>query len=368
MIDKTASFYKKYERQLKNVIIALLSVLALISVAKGVINGLDHPVDFIYGSFRKIIFQRTYDNVYFPFTIWPLVLIGLLPEAAARAVWVICNLILTGLMVWLLRRTLFQKLLFQDYLILMLMMLAGGPWRTNLSNGQYNLWCITFFLLALYFSEKDNDILAGFFLSLCMIKFQVTGPLAVYFFYKRKYKVIGITGIFMVLYIILSSIWLGGFYNVTLKVLQTSSGLGNMGDVDIESLLGLGDYTMWIYLSGIIFLMCVSYFVKWDKDDVLFISVCFFSAWFFSYQRIYSFFTLIISLGYTWLRLYACDNKRRWFYIIESALTFLLMLVFFWGRTVSDKWGVIIARSLYYPVFLVFLFDLFCLHRTENGN
>ncbi len=340
-----------------------MAALAVISLLQGIKNGMMQPVDFLYDSFREALFDHSYTNVQFPFTFWMIYFLGFFPEMAARGIWIVCNLIFTGIIIWVLRKTFFREMDRMDYLILAFTMVAGGPWRTNLSNGQYNLAAIAFLLLAVWLSELDLDIVSGLCLSMCIFKYQVTVPLAVYFFYKRKYKVIGSAFVFLLLSLIGTSLWFGSLYNVTLKQLRLGMGLGNSGDVDLESLFGLGDYTILFFSAAVLLLLVMAYRINWLQKDVLFFSVLLFTTWAFAYQRIYSFFPMIIPLGYAWMQ---CSEERvenKRFYQIEFLLILILTGCFFFSRTVSESMGLLLERIFYYPVYAMLLTDLFYIQR-----
>ncbi len=343
---------------IKRILMAAFFLMALVSVAKGILNGMTYPVDLLYKCFREAVFDHIYSDCQFPFTFWMIFPLGLIPEIPARAVWILCNLIFTAVIIFVIRKVFFTKMDEADFTILILMMISGGAWRTNLSNGQYNLAAMAFFLLSVYFSEMDRDIPAGILLSMSIFKYQLTAPLVVYYVFKRKYRVIVSMAVSLAVSLAATSVWFGGIYNVTIKQLNESRarGLGEMGDVDLESIFGLGEYIIIFFILGVVLLLIFSFIPGIKKDDTLFIIISLFTAWAFAYQRIYSFFPLIIPLGYSYEKYK--DTKER-FYFIQLILVLLTTAAFFWSRTLSDSLGMILERLFFYPAFLLYIIDAF---------
>ena len=351
----------------KRAILAVLFIMATVSVVQGINNGMDHPGDFMWKAFRNVMYQRTWGETYIPFTFWMFFPLGLFPETFARTLWIFINIVCTAVSAWALRKTFFRSMEQMEYVALMLIMISGAAWRTNLSNGQYGLPAIAFFFLSVYFTERGKDLPAGLFLALSIYKYQLIVPVAVYYFFKKQYKTIAVAAGVLLLSLIATSIWLGSIYDATIKPLLISQniGLGDAGDVDIESLLGLGDYIIPLFLIGIALLMMFAYLLRWRKDDLLFVSIGFFVAWALAYNRVYNFFPLIIPLGYSYAKMKSEDLVRIRFYRIEFIGLFLLTASFFWLRTISLEVGVTAERILFYPVFALLLIDLFYYHRLQ---
>ena len=189
-----------------------------------------------------------------------------------------------------------------------------------------------------------------------LFKYQVIIPLGVYFIYKRKYKLIVTSIIVSIVSLVCSAIWFGGIYNVTIKQLNYSlATLANKGDVDIESVFELGDYTIIIFLLGVLALLVLAYSWNWNRDDTLFFCLALFVGWATAYQRIYSFFCMIVPLGYAW---YKVRDYHTLFYKTEFVITLMLTVVIFWARTISDSDGIFLTRVLFYPTIVLYLIDV----------
>ncbi len=345
--------------KIKKVLAIILGILAAISVFKGVINAVQSSVDFLYDDFRSAVFQHNYLNAQFPFTFWMMFFFAFLSREMAIKTWIICNLFFTAGIIILIKKTFLKEMSGIDYCILSFFMISGGAWRTNISNGQYKLLFMLCFLMAVMLSDEDRDIAAGFFLSMSAFQYTLAAPLGVYFLFKRKYKVIISAASFLAVSFIGTAVWFGGIRNITLRQLEFSRMLTEDGDVDIQSLLGLGNYVIPVFLAGVLFLVIIAYAVKWRPgDDALFISVALMTAYAVAYQRIYSFFILIIPLGLLWMMVK--EDPEDKLVIADFCLMLLLTLSFFYSRTIiSETAGMMISRVLFYPSYVILLFIAF---------
>ncbi len=346
----------KNEKRIKKIVLIILSCMALVSCLQGIKNGMQNPVDFLWPWFKDAMEHKVYDGPQYPFTFWLMFPFGLLPEMPARALWIVCNFIFTGILAWSLRKTFFKDIDKTDYTILILLMISGGPWRTNLSNGQYTLCAVALFFLSVYLSSEGRYYTAGIVLSMCMFKFQLIAPMAVYFLYKRYYKAIATAIVSLAVSFGLNVLWFGNAYDISLYQLKKYSGaLSEEGDVDIESLLHLGKYTIPIFIAAIIALVVLAYVLQPSMDE-MYITVAMFTAWAASYQRMYNFFPLIIPLGYLYTRR---KERKDPLSNIAFCSVALLTALYFWSLTISDYWGRFLIRLVYYPVFAIMIIYIF---------
>ncbi len=91
----------------KKILIAILGLLSILSAAKGIINGMTKPLDFLWPWFKDALEHKVYEGPQFPFTFWMIFPLGYLPESVARGVWIALNLIFTVLFLYALRKTFF---------------------------------------------------------------------------------------------------------------------------------------------------------------------------------------------------------------------------------------------------------------------
>ena len=353
----------------KRVLIIILSILAVVSLIKGIINALASSVDFLYNDFHSAVYQHDYYNAQFPFTFWMMFFFALFSAEIAKNIWIFCNLVFTAVIIVLIRKTFLKEMHGTDYCILVLMMIAGGAWRTNISNGQYKLAFFMFYLLAVYFLDygdgvtgsffsKNRDMVAGLFLSMAAFQYTLAIPLGVFFIYRKRFKVIASAFFLLTLSFIGNALWFNGVRNITLRQLEYSRGLTEDGDVDIQSLFGMGNLVIPIFLAGVLFLIILAYVIKWKgDDDTLFFSIALMTAYAVAYQRIYSFFILIIPLGLLWM-MYNEDPKDR-AVLIASCLMLLLTTTVFFSRTASEQLGLMLTRILFYPAYGMLIFIAF---------
>ena len=124
----------------------------------------------------------------FPSLFMILLPFTVLPPLAARYVWILCNLIFTALIVILLRKSVLADMDKYWFSVLMLLMIAGTPYRNQLGVGQHTLFAFCFFLIAVYFSEyreKRNIVITVCALFVSFFKYTLTAPLVLYFVYKK---------------------------------------------------------------------------------------------------------------------------------------------------------------------------------------
>jgi len=353
----------------KRVLIVILGILSVVSLIKGIMNAAESSVDFLYNDFQSAVFQHDYYNAQFPFTFWMMFFFALFSAEIAKNIWIFCNLVFTAVIIVLIRKTFLKAMPGTDYCILVLMMIAGGAWRTNISNGQYKLAFFMFYLLAVFFLDygdgvtgsffsRHRDCVAGLFLSMTAFQYTLAVPLGVYFIYRKRFMVMVSAFFPLALSFIGSAWWFGGVRNITLKQLGFSRQLTAEGDVDIQSVLGLGNLVIPIFLAGVLFLIILAYVIKWkSNDDTLFFSIALMTAYATAYQRIYSFFILIIPLGLLWM-MYNEDPKDR-AVLIASCLMLLLTTTVFFSRTASEQLGLMLTRILFYPAYGMLLFIAF---------
>ena len=338
----------------KQVLIVILFFLALVSTIKGVYNGMNSSMDLIWDWFREALLEKHFDGAYFPSTIWLLFPLGLLPYDVAKVVWIFLNIVFTGIIIFSLKNTFLRNLKGEDFLALSLFMISGGPWRTNLSNGQYTLCVVAMFLLSVYLMETRHDIASGIALAMCLFKYQITGFLPIFYLYKKKYKALAAAVLIHVASFVMCAFWFGGIKEVSLKQMQFAYRHNQSGNVDIGSIFGIGQYTAVLFVAAGLVLVVIAY--KLGKGlDTLLVSICFFSAWATVYQRIYCFFPLIIPLGYELYKgIYEQERYNKILFYVLLGFT----VIYFYGFTVSETIALIIVRIGFYAVFAMLCIDL----------
>ncbi len=208
----------KRKKWLWIIIYTALGAMATLSLVQGCRNGVHYSQDFQWDAAKALTMKVNpyiesieptgilspygYEEYFsqmeanqFPSLLWLLFPFTLLPPIGARYVWLIVNLLLTGGIGILLKNTYFKKVDNKIYFLFFLLMLAGTPWRNQIGVGQHTVFSFFFFLLAVWFAEKNGEkksillFLGGVVsLTFCFFKYTLTAPLALYFLYKKWYQ------------------------------------------------------------------------------------------------------------------------------------------------------------------------------------
>ena len=202
MGDRVRALYKK--RIFRSIIIAALTLLAGLSVYQGICNARTFSQDFQWDAARALMlginpyresltptgalfegnlkdYYRYYESIgspqkmeanQFPSLLMLLYPWALLSPDPARLVWLVTNLLFTAGIVVLLRLTFLKDCDRFVFTALVLLMLAGTPYRNQLGVGQHTLFSLFFFLLALWLSEKKRCLIpSGLCLAVGLFKY-----------------------------------------------------------------------------------------------------------------------------------------------------------------------------------------------------
>lgn len=151
-ISRTSYFKIRY------ILLFLGIILASISILKGIANGLSgQPIDFMHQQFRDICYNHDASGIpQFPSTMLLIFILGLFSYRTAQFIWLILQFVFTGALIFFFRGTFFKKWDKIDFLIIILLMIAGAPWRTNLSNLQYTLCSFSFYMYGVWLLENGG--------------------------------------------------------------------------------------------------------------------------------------------------------------------------------------------------------------------
>ena len=151
------------------------------------------------------------------------------------------------------------------------------------------------FLLAVYFSKRNKEVLSGTALAISFFKYTLTVPLAIFFLHKKKYKALLVSvGIHAVLTIV-AAVWLNtSVIDMIIKPVKISSHLNTEGFLDVGAMFGLGKVGM--VITAIILLATVFYVLsgKYVGTDSELLSILVMIALASTYHRPYDYFVLII--------------------------------------------------------------------------
>ncbi len=385
-------------KSIKTAVYLILTVLAAMSVFLGAKNALAYSQDFQYDAalalrsginpYKESLdpsgvletgatadFYRTFEEAgapqkmeanQFPSLLMLLFPITFIPFGYARILWLFLNLLFTVLIIMLLRRTFFKEADKDIFILLMLLMIAGTPWRNQIGVGQHTLFSFFFFLLAVFLSERNMDIPSALALSVSYFKYTLTAPLALYFLYKRKYKVFIISLIPHIAGNFIGAGMLGeSFIDMIREPLKVSSALTGEGTIDIGTLSGGAGWS--VIITGIIMLaLLVTAFILPAGMDRYFFSLLVLSSLIMTYHRIYDFFMMIpATVGV--LLLYRTGNAGRLLLHWYAATVFFFFFIqrVFFGKSIYGT--VMIIGAVIYYGFMV-LFTGFIVKESHAGQ
>lgn len=371
-------------KKIKYAVIAILALLAMVSIVQGARNAAIFSQDFQYDATKAfalrinpyleslspsgILDELNMEEYYFQMEAnqFPSLLMLLIPftflkPLTARYVWLACNLLFTVMIIWLLRKTFLKDVQKDIFAMLSLLMLAGTPYRNQLGVGQHTLFAFTFFLLAVFFSEKEKgSVPTVICLIVCYFKYTLTVPLVLYFIYKKKYTEIAASVIVHIILTGVSAWWLrDSFINMIVQPLKVSSALAAEGGLDFGALLNgskLSFVLAFLVMVGLFALM-----LKAPKGlDGEVISVLTLWSLIITYHRTYDFFVIIIVAAYFYSRKqFFASNQEYWEDTnnLISVIGFIIVVlaVFFVLRIFSEAaFSKIAVGSIYY-IYTVYL-------------
>lgn len=363
----------KNNKLILNLIFAILTALALISIVQGCRNALQYSQDFQWDAAKALslhinpyeeslnptgkldalgfadYFKQMEANQ-FPSLLFLLLPFTFFEPMTARILWMITNLVLTTLVIILLRKTFLAEVSKESFLGLSLLMIAGTPWRNQIGVGQHTIFSFFFFLLAVYLTQKKKWLLSGLSLCICYFKYTLTVPLALYFLYKRKWKELAVSVIPHIILTFVAAKWLGStFLEMIIEPLKVSSALSGEGSLDIGAWTGGGLPAMCLTVILMICLLLLAWFLPKGEDKLL-VSLLLIWSLVITYHRSYDYFVLI--LPYAYLLSNERNQKKERLLICYSVL---LAVVFFGLRIFHEaQFSRIIAGIIYYAIAIWF--------------
>lgn len=363
------------KKHYKKILILILAALALISVLQGCRNAAQYSQDFQWDAAKVMTLKMNpydeslepsdrllalgYDEYYkqmeanqFPSLLILLMPYTVLPPLTARYAWIVSNLIFTGLIIYLLRRTFMKNMAGDSFVITALLMLAGTPWRNQMGVGQHTLFAFAFFLLAVWLLEKTEQceaegnsknaavcsVLSGLALCVSYFKYTLTAPLALYFLYKRRYKELAVSVIPHVILTAVSALWLSdSFLNMIIKPLRVAGALSGEGSMDIGAMLGGGSFTMLLTVILMAVLLVLVMFMR-EGEDLLVISVLLLWSLVITYHRSYDYWVMV--LPFAWIK-----SKR-----MLTVYGILVLTVFFGLRLFHESDASLAVTALFYYI------------------
>ncbi len=370
-------------RQLMGGILVLLLAAAAVSVAAGMKNAVQYSQDFQYDAALALMmgidpYEESlkadsrlqegrladfYDHFeqqgapqkmeanQFPSLLMLLFPMALLPFPAAKYVWLALNLIFTGVIIIMLRRTWFSNLSRWEAACLSILMIAGTPWRNQLGVGQHTLFSLAFFLLAWDLSRGGHTAASGLCLAVSCFKYTLTAPLMLYFVYKRRFKELCIAvSVHGALTLISCAVYAKSPIYMIAAPLRVASALTGEGSIDIGAVSSGASWSVILTLMAMAVLFVLALVLPEGADNEYF-SLLVLCSLVITYHRSYDFFVLVIPYiamkeGFT-----SAEYLKR----AASWLYAALLLMAFFGLRLFHESGtsLTVLAVMYYTLLLL---------------
>ncbi|MBQ4242498.1 MAG: DUF2029 domain-containing protein [Lachnospiraceae bacterium] len=375
------------DRRFWTALYVLMALLAVVSVYEGICNALEMSQDFqydaacalingydpydlsldfskdripdieglkqFYGYFEGMGTPQKMEANQFPSLLYILTPYALMPYIPARILWLITNLLCTGVIIGLLRNTFMSRVDERLYPVFMMLMLAGTPWRNQLGVGQHTLFAVACFILAVTVAENGREeksaagtVAAGLLLSLSYLKYTVTAPLALYFIYRRRWKEFVISLVpHAVLTGVAAFILKEPYTDMLTKPLAVASALTGEGSIDVGVLTGGAAWSTGITAAVMLFILALALMMP-EGNDELFISTAALLSLVMTYHRTYDYFIMIIVFGY-----FATGRMRaaQTVYLITTFAIFFVLRIY--NESVIS---LTVSGALYYACVIAF--------------
>ncbi|MCR5591828.1 MAG: DUF2029 domain-containing protein [Lachnospiraceae bacterium] len=357
----------KDNRAVRAAFLVILAVLAAVSVYQGIRNAVEFSQDLQWDASKALAMRldpyelsmdqnRALDYPYlaefyrlftdkgltqkmeanqFPSLLALLFPIAALPPYTARLVWIGLNIVFAAGIIFLLAKTFFEDTKPYEFAVIMLLMLAGTPFRNQLGVGQHTLFSFFFFLLAVYIDKKRPrraDITGSVLITLCLFisyfKYTLTGVLALYFLYRKRYKEIAVSVGVHVLLTGAAALWLKkSFMYMITAPLKVASALESEGGIDFGTFLGHA----WPAAAAITVAVLLYAAIRMPKgmDRVLFAMLILWSM-VIVYHRTYDMFVLSAAatafIGDQGIK--KCTDEKKsdilvcWYWVVIAAVYF----------------------------------------------
>lgn len=340
----------------------LIGMLAVVSIVQGVRNAVLYSQDFQWDAAKALAMRINpyleslnpgglmasfgYEEYFkqmeanqFPSLLFLLLPYTFLEPMTARYAWLISNLIFTGVLILLLRKTFFREADAKTYGLLVILMIAGTPWRNQIGVGQHTLFSFMFFLLAVWLSEKGRTVPASLSLAVSFFKYTLTVPLSLYFIYKKKWKELFISVTIHVAATAFSAFWLKeSFLNMIIQPLKVSSALVGEGSMDLSAVMGGSPIALLLGAMVMLVLAAGAFFMP-EGNDELVITILTMWSLIIAYHRTYDYFVLIVPACYF------LKERRR---LEQAGFAALLLAVFFFLRVFHEALPAMIVVGIGY--------------------
>jgi hypothetical protein len=232
--------------------------------------------------------------------LWPL---ALLPWATAKLAWAASNLGFTFGILVMLRRLYLRTVGQSGIALIASLFIIGTPFRNTLGNGQYGLFVLFCFLVALDAERHERPKLAAFALAGSWLKCTVTFPLSIIFLYRGRIRVAVGAALVHVGLVLALALWTSSSpLSLLLEPLAMSQEFLHEGAIDVFSLsseLGPSGIAIMGLISATLLLLTAYVIVRYGREDeLLAMSILSLLSCIALYHHYYDHIVLIFPLAY----------------------------------------------------------------------
>ncbi|MCR5626331.1 MAG: DUF2029 domain-containing protein [Lachnospiraceae bacterium] len=370
----------------QRLLLALLSLIAIVSLLGGIKNGYRFSQDFQYDAAKALVlgydpyelslvnggkadieelkdFHEYFTGIdapqkmeanQFPSLLYILAPLTLMPYRTAVVVWMILNIIFTFGIVILLRKTFFKETPDFYFALAALLMIAGTPYRNQLGVGQHTLFSFAAFLLAVYLSDKGKAVWAGLMMAVCYFKYTLTVPLCLYFVYKRRWKELIVSVIpHLICTGVCAAVLNKSPIYLIIEPLKVSMALSGEGSLDVGAISGGGAISL--IITALLFAgMIVLSFLMKPKGDKEFFAFTVLVSLIITYHRSYDYFVLTAAMpGVYILSDMLAERSDKAGKALEALYWIMLLYMYFGLRIFHEGKAALAAGGIIYYLFLV---------------
>src|ERR1700722_16024641 len=125
-----------------------------------------------------IIHQFNLDCPYLPNSFVFFLPFTALSLPVGRVIWMALNILFTLLLAREISVLFWEK---KNFWLVFALIACSAPWVTLMHFGQYSLWSLYFFLLAVRLDKENRPVLSGIALAFSFLKYVLTVPMLLYF-------------------------------------------------------------------------------------------------------------------------------------------------------------------------------------------
>jgi hypothetical protein len=232
--------------------------------------------------------------------LWPL---ALLPWAIAKLAWAASNLGFTFGILVMLKRLYLRTVGQSSIALIASLFIIGTPFRNTIGNGQYGIFVLFCFLLALDAESHKRPKLAALALAISWLKCTVTFPLSIIFLYRGRIRVAVGAALIHVGLVLALALWTSSSpLSLLLEPLAVSQEFFHEGGTDVFTLsseLGPSGVAITRLISATLLLLTAYVTMRYGREDeLLAMSILSLLSCIAVYHRPYDQVVLILPLAY----------------------------------------------------------------------